>query len=71
MLLEDKSVQGVAPWGIEPEGPGLWVVPPDGGMPVKRYQEYLALLSECIFLSHMRSCRMDLILVPRFQWAQV
>jgi hypothetical protein len=46
MLLEDKSVAGVAPWGIQPEGPGLWVIPPDGGMPVKRYQEYLALLKE-------------------------
>jgi len=46
MLLEDKSIEGVAPWGIQPEGSPLWKIPPDGGMPVGRYQEYLALLKE-------------------------
>lgn len=46
MLLEDKGVEGVAPWGIQLEGSGLWKNPPDGGMPVGRYQEYLALLKE-------------------------
>ena len=46
MLLEDKDVVGVAPWGIQAEGSGLWKNPPDGGMPVARYQEYLALLKE-------------------------
>lgn len=46
MLSEDKGVEGVAPWGIQPEGSPLWKVPPDGGMPVKRYQDYLPLLKE-------------------------
>ena len=46
LLSEDKGVDGVAPWGIQLEGSPLWKIPPDGGMPVKRYQEYLALLKE-------------------------
>jgi hypothetical protein len=46
MLLEDKGVEDVAPWGIQTDGSPLWNIPPDGGMPVKRYQEYLALLNE-------------------------
>src|SRR6185437_6047101 len=46
IVSEDKGVEGVAPWGIQPEGSPIWKVPPDGGMPVKRYQEYLALLKE-------------------------
>ena len=46
MLSEDKDVEGVAPWGIQLVGSPLWKIPPDGGMPVKRYQEYLALLKQ-------------------------
>jgi hypothetical protein len=46
MLSEDKGVEGVAPWGIQPQGSPLWKIPPDGGMPVERYQQYLALLKE-------------------------
>lgn len=47
MLLEDKGVESVAPWGILlPEGTAIRKIPPDGGMPVARYQEYLALLKE-------------------------
>jgi hypothetical protein len=46
MLSGDKDVEGVAPWGIQPDGSPVWTIPPDGGMPVKRYQEYLALLKE-------------------------
>jgi hypothetical protein len=46
MLSEDKGVTGVAPWGVERENSLVWKIPPDGGMPVKRYQEYLALLKE-------------------------
>ena len=46
MLSEDKDVEGVAPWGIQPDGSPIWKIPPDGGMPVKRYQEYLALLKQ-------------------------
>lgn len=46
MLSEDKGVEGVAPWGIQPDGSPIWKNPPDGGMPVNRYQEYLALLKE-------------------------
>jgi hypothetical protein len=46
MLLEDKGVIGIAPWGIELEASPIWKIPPDGGMPVARYQEYLALLKE-------------------------
>jgi hypothetical protein len=46
MLSEDKGVEGVAPWGIQLEGSPLWKVPPEGGMPANRYQEYLSLLKE-------------------------
>ncbi len=46
MLLEDKGIVAVAPWGVQGGGSGLWKTPPSGGMPVKRYQEYLALLNE-------------------------
>ena len=48
MLTEDKDkgVEGVATWGIQPEGSPLWKIPPDGGMPVERYQQYLVLLKE-------------------------
>lgn len=46
MLFEDKGVDGVAAWGIQPEGSVIRKIPPDGGMSVKRYQEYLALLKE-------------------------
>jgi hypothetical protein len=46
MLSEDKGVEGVAPWGIQPDGSPVWKTPPDGGMRVERYQEYLVLLKE-------------------------
>jgi len=46
MLSEDKDVDLVATWGIETEGSPISTIPPDGGMPVKRYQDYLALLKE-------------------------
>ena len=46
MLSEDKDVEGVAPWGIQLSGSPIWKIPPDGGMPVKRYQGYLALLKQ-------------------------
>ena len=46
MLSEDKDVEGVAPWGIQLKHSPVWKIPPDGGTPVKRYQEYLALLKE-------------------------
>jgi hypothetical protein len=46
MLSEDKGVTGIATWGVERNDSLDWKMPPDGGMPVKRYQEYLALLRE-------------------------
>ncbi|HWG22267.1 MAG TPA: hypothetical protein VG225_17210 [Terracidiphilus sp.] len=46
MLSEDKGVTGVATWGVQWEDSVTWKIPPDGGMPVTRYQEYLALLKE-------------------------
>lgn len=46
MLLEDNGVEGVANWGVYLKGSPLWKTPPVGGVQVKRYQEYLALLKE-------------------------
>ena len=46
MLLEDTGVDTVADWGIETPGSAIAQIPPDGGMSVERYQEYLALLKE-------------------------
>jgi hypothetical protein len=39
-------VTQVASWGVEWWHSFDWKIPPDGGVPVKRYQEYLALLKE-------------------------
>jgi hypothetical protein len=44
MLSKDKGVDLVADWGIENTGSPISKIPPDGGMPVERYQQYLALL---------------------------
>src|SRR5579864_3037511 len=54
MLSEDKGVTQVAPFGVEWWHSLDWKIPPDGGMPVKRYQEYLALLKDigAIRVSH-------------------
>ncbi len=46
MLSEDRGVDLVAEWGIETAGSAVLKTPPDGGMPVERYQKYLALLKE-------------------------
>lgn len=46
MLSEDKGVGIVADWGIENTDSPISKIPPDGGMPVVRYQQYLALLKE-------------------------
>ena len=46
MLSEDKEVGDVAPWGIARKGTLDWKIPPDGGMSVERYHEYLALMKE-------------------------
>jgi hypothetical protein len=46
MLSEDKGVTSVATWGIDRYDSLIWEIPPEGGMPVKRYQEYLKLLKE-------------------------
>ena len=46
MLLDDKGVDGIAPWGVSTTDSPISKMPPDGGMPVKRYQEYLASLKE-------------------------
>ena len=46
MLSEDKGVDTVADYGIENTDSPISRIPPDGGMPVVRYQEYLALLKQ-------------------------
>jgi len=46
MLSEDKEVGDVAPWGIARKGTLDWKIPPDGGMAVERYKEYLGLMKE-------------------------
>ncbi len=46
MLLDDKDVHLVAAWGILTTDSPIAKMPPDGGMPVERYQEYLALLKQ-------------------------
>jgi hypothetical protein len=46
MLSEDKGVTQVAAWGVDWNDSLDWKIPPAGGMPVTRYQEYLALLKE-------------------------
>jgi hypothetical protein len=46
MLSEDKGVDLVADWGIENTDSPISKMPPDGGMSVARYQEYLALLKQ-------------------------
>lgn len=51
MLLDDRNVHMVADWGVLMNGSPISKMPPDGGMSVKRYQEYLALLKETGALS--------------------
>ena len=46
MLSEDEGVETVATWGIERTGSLISATPPEGGMSVERYQEYLALLKD-------------------------
>ena len=47
MLLADKEVLRVASWGVETtKSGGGKIVPPEGGFPVSRYDEYLGLLRE-------------------------
>jgi hypothetical protein len=47
MLSEDKEVGDVATWGITlNDSPFVRKIPPDGGMSVERYQEYLGLMKD-------------------------
>ena len=46
MFSEEEDVESVADWGIERKGSLLSAIPPEGGMSLQRYQEYLALLKE-------------------------
>jgi hypothetical protein len=46
MLVSEKQRIAVARWGVETANAPVPHVPPDGGFPVARYQEYLALLKE-------------------------
>ena len=46
MLLQDQGVGTVADWGIESPGSPIAHIPPEGGMTVARYREYLALLKQ-------------------------
>ena len=63
MLLGDKSVDVVADWGVLANGSLISHVPPDGGMPLKRYQEYLALFKDTGALA---AARMQQPLETRF-----
>jgi len=46
MLSEEKGVNVVATWGVETTGSAIAKIPPDGGIPVERYREYLARLKK-------------------------
>ena len=46
MLLEDKELDRVADWGVQTTNTVVTSKPPAGGFPLKRYNEYLALLKE-------------------------
>ena len=46
LLLGDKDVAAVADYGVENADSPISKIPPDGGMPAVRYQEYLALLKQ-------------------------
>jgi hypothetical protein len=46
MLLADDQLLRVAGWGVETTKPVGIYKPPEGGFPVNRYNEYLALLRE-------------------------
>jgi hypothetical protein len=46
MLLVDKELADVADWGIQTADSPLPKMPPEGGLSVSRYREYLALLKE-------------------------
>ena len=70
MLLDDKDVDVVADWGVLTNGSPISKTPPDG-MPIKRYQEYLALLKEtgARAVSQMREPAEARILVWGSGWA--
>jgi hypothetical protein len=44
MLLADRELDGVATWGVRLADSSIERMPPDGGVPVQKYEEYLALL---------------------------
>jgi hypothetical protein len=44
MLLQEKSIFLLAPWGVETRS-SLVTLPDNGGMPPERYKKYLELLS--------------------------
>jgi hypothetical protein len=46
MLDADKPVEGVAGWGVQTANSPLWVKPPEGGLSISRFHEYLTLLRE-------------------------
>lgn len=71
MLLDDKDVDVVADWGVLANDSPISKMPPDGGMPIKRYQEYLALLkkSGAQAVTQMRKPAEIRILVWSSGWA--
>ena len=46
MLLEDRELDRVADWGVQTTNTVVTSKPPAGDFPLKRYNEYLALLKE-------------------------
>ena len=44
MLQEDQKLTDIAEWGIKTEDSSLDGVPPEGGFPEARFQQYLKLL---------------------------
>jgi hypothetical protein len=46
MLLEDEQLLRVASWGVETKKSRFPRIPPEGGIPANRYNEYLSLFKE-------------------------
>lgn len=62
MLLDDRSIDVVAPWGVLTNDSPISKTTPDGGMPIARYQEYLALFKQvgAIEATHMEEPRKEI-----------
>jgi hypothetical protein len=55
MLIEDKEIRQIAPWGTRTTTAPMGQMPPVAELPLERYQEYLALLSDIGATGMLRS----------------